>query len=262
MDVLLTNDDGYNCVGFYPLLEELSKEFKVLAAAPAIQKSWVGKSINAHTEFEIKEEKIGNFNVYAVNGTPADCVQVALYHLLKNAPKIVISGINMGENIGHGRILSSGTVGAAMEAAIDGIKAISTSLYIPPNIKNRTDFYDPKNYVMFRNAAQITLKIAKIVMDSNLNSNIDLVSINIPFNATVDSPFEITRPFKEPYGQLFSKQKNKFIHTQPILEFTNLKDGTDLKALHEGKISITPISLDLVSKESVKDLREMVKNKW
>lgn len=262
MDILLTNDDGYSCVGFYPLLKELSKEFKVSAIAPTIQKSWVGKSISAHTNFELKKIKIDDFDINTINGTPADCVQVGLYHLLKKPPKLVISGINIGENIGHGRILSSGTVGAALEAAIDGVRAISSSLYIPPAIQKRTDFYDKKNYFIFENAAKITHKLAKILIDVNLDKNIDVISINIPYEATVDSPFEITRPFKEPYGQLFFKQKKILVHANPILEFKDLKEGTDLKALSEGKISITPINLDLVSKDSARDLKETIKNNW
>ena len=121
-DILLTNDDGYRSVGFLPLLKELSKQFSVVAVAPSEEKSWIGKSISARKELTIQKVKLGDFDIYSLNGTPADCVQVGLYDVLDNKPKLVISGINTGDNVGHARILSSGTVGAAMEASIDGVK--------------------------------------------------------------------------------------------------------------------------------------------
>ncbi len=144
-EILLTNDDGYNSVGFYPLLKELSADYSVFAIAPSVQKSWVGKSITAHVAIVQKEVAIEGRKVITIAGTPADCVQVGVYHFLKTKPKLVVSGINVGENVGHGRILSSGTVGAAMEAAIDGIQSISTSLAIPFDEKEDINFFDKKN---------------------------------------------------------------------------------------------------------------------
>src|SRR3989344_3881178 len=188
-NILLTNDDGYNSVGFLPLLKELSKEFSVVTVAPTKEMSWIGKSITTKQELELKKIKLGKFNIFTLNGTPADCVQVGLYDVAEKRPTLVVSGINIGENIGYGRILSSGTVGAAMEASIDGVKAISSSLYIPPEIKKKTNFFDPKNHLMFENAAKITLKVIKILNKKKLGKNVDLVSVNIPYKATIDSDF-------------------------------------------------------------------------
>ncbi len=261
-DILMTNDDGHDSVGFLPLLKELSKEFTVTAVAPSEQRSWVGKSISFHNEIVLKKIKIGEYDGYSCSGTPADCVQIGLYDVLERKPGLVVSGINLGNNAGHGRILSSGTVGAAMEASIDGVKAVSASLHIPDDIKDKTDFYDPKNYKMFENAARIMLKAIKIVSDMDFGDGIDLVSINIPFDATEDSGFEITRPFRDPYGKLFERKGDSFVHTNPSIEFKNLKKETDLKALSEGKISITPISLELVSDGSMEKLRAIVDKEW
>jgi 5'-nucleotidase len=262
MDILLTNDDGYSSIGFYPLLEKLSKKFKVSAIAPNAQKSWVGKSITAHAKFELGSAKAGKFIINTIEGTPADCVQIGLYHLLKNPPKLVISGINIGENIGHGRILSSGTIGAAMEAAIDGVRSIASSLCIPHDVQKHINFFDKKNYYIFEDAAKITFKLAEMLINAKLDKQIDVISINIPYGATIDSPIEITRPFKEPYGQLFFKQENLLVHANPTIDIKNLKIGTDLKAISEGKISVTPINLDLVSQDSADFLKETIKKNW
>jgi 5'-nucleotidase len=244
------------------LLKELNKEFSIVAVAPDSEKSWIGKSISARSNLIVKEVQLNGSKIFACSGTPADCIQIGIYNFLKDKPKLVVSGINIGENVGHGRILSSGTIGAAMEASIDGIKAISTSLYIPPDFKKNTDFFDEKNYFLFENAAKITLKIIKIILNHKFDEDIDLISINIPFDATIDSPFMITKPFRDPYGKLFHKKGDNYIHISPTLRFENLKEGTDLKALSENKISITPISLELVSKNSFNKLNQLISKSW
>ena len=260
--ILLTNDDGYQSAGFYPLLMELRKEFSVIAIAPDTERSWIGKSISASIPLEIKEKKIKEEKIFTCSGTPADCAQIGLYDLAKNKPKFVISGINIGENVGHGRILSSGTVGAAMEASIDGVKAISSSLFIPPDIKKKTNFFDEQSYPMFENAAKITVKILKILVNKRLDNKIDLISINIPFNAKIDGEFQITKPFRDPYRKLFHKKGDRFVHITPVLKFENLKEGTDLKAIYDNKISITPINLELVSRDSVERLNKIIQSGW
>lgn len=260
-DILLTNDDGYNSAGFFPLLKALSGEFSVVPVVPTSQKSWMGKRITCG-EIEISKSKIGQFDAYLCSGTPADCVQVGIYDVLDARPKVVVSGINLGDNMGHGKILSSGTVGAAMEASIDGLKAVSVSLHVPEDKKN-ADFFDPKNYCIFENAAKIALKAVRILIDKKFCEGIDLVSVNIPFDAGEDCEFEITRPYRAPYGKVFKRNGgDKLIHVNPVTKLDNTAEGTDVKALAEGKVSITPISLELVSKDSMGRLKEIMEKEW
>ncbi|MFH1182209.1 MAG: 5'/3'-nucleotidase SurE [Candidatus Woesearchaeota archaeon] len=262
VDILLTNDDGYKSIGFLPLLKKLSEEFSVTVVAPSEGKSWMGKSITTKKHIELKKADIGGFEIYCIDGTPADCVQIGMYDVINGRPKLVVSGINIGANPGHGRILSSGTVGAAMEASIDGVKAISSSLYIPENARGKIDFYDAKNYHIFENAAEITLKVVKIVVEKKLQPDIDLISLNIPFDAKADSDFEVTKPFRAPYGRLFHRKDGKLLHADPPMEFKDLEKGTDLKALSEGKIAITPVSLELFSKDSAKSFESIIRKEW
>lgn len=262
VDILLTNDDGYKAIGFYPLLRELSKDFEVVAIAPTLQKSWQGKSITPKGEIVVQKVKLEDKEVYVMDGTPADCVQIGLYDFVKNRPKFVVSGINIGSNVGHGRILSSGTAGAGMEAVIDGVKAISSSLYLSKEMDKTTNYYDPKNYFLYDQPAKITAKIIKILFDKQLDDDIDLLSINMLNTVTVDDIFEITSLDRQPYGRLFHKKGDSFIHINPQIDFNTALPGTDIHALKNNKISITPISLELTSRSSKKKLDEILTSEW
>jgi 5'-nucleotidase len=150
--------------------------------------------------------------MFLLNGTPADCVQIGLYDVVDTRPKMVISGINIGLNIGQARTLSSGTIGAAIEGSIDGVRSIASSLSIPLALRNKNiDFYNSKSYPLFENAARITTKVTTIIMNRAFDS-VDLFSLNIPFHATVDTPLEITTLFKTRYGRLFHKSSFMRLH--------------------------------------------------
>jgi len=260
--LLLTNDDGYQSIGFYPLLRELSIDYNVIAVVPDGQRSWMGKSISKDKKLTIKEVVLGEFKVLACSGTPADCTQIGLYDFFETKPDLVLSGINIGTNVGHGYILSSGTVGAAIEAAIDGVKAVSVSFYIPPSIRPGINFFDPNNYHVYENAAKITRKVSKIMLENEFDKEVDLISVNIPYEGTENSQFEVTKPFREGYGKLFVKKDEVYIHQHLNQEMHNRFDGTDMKAVSEGKVSITPINLDLVSKNSMESVKEIFNKNW
>ena len=258
--ILLTNDDGFNSAGFYPLLTELLKKYEVTAVAPNEEKSWIGKSISAHNNVEVEKVLHGGHEIFKVSGTPADCVQIGLYDLVQSRPDFVVSGINVGENFGHGRILSSGTIGAAMEGAIDGVISIAASLC---NTRGKgIDYFDPSSYTYFENAAKIVAKVINLLDGMTLPDGIDVISVNIPFDATENSDMEITVPYIEPYGKLFSRSENTFTHQGSPVKYENLKDGTDLKAIFEGKVAITPIDLRLANKESVAFLNDKLRSIW
>jgi 5'-nucleotidase len=256
-DILLTNDDGYSSPGFYPLLKELLKNYLVVAVAPTSEQSWIGKSISKKSELSLAKIKLSEFEIYTIDGTPADCVQIGLYDVLEDRPRLVVSGINLGLNTGHGRILSSGTIGASMEASIDGVKSISSSIHVPENFKNKKI-----EEAVFIDAAKITSKIISILINEELPNEVDLISINIPFGAKIDTDFEITKPHREAYGKLFHREGEKFKHNSPPINFSNAGPGTDIKALADGKISVTPINLDLVSEKSNEFLNELFRCKW
>lgn len=246
-DILVTNDDGYKSVGFVPLVKELSKKYDICAVVPDRGRSWIGKAITTKKELKLRKIQQDGIEMHLINGTPADCVQIGLYDIVSTRPKLVISGINIGLNIGIARMLSSGTIGAAMEAAIDGVKALATSLSIPMKIRETNpDFYHHVCYPFFENPVKITEKVSEIILHEPFEG-VDLFSLNIPFEATIQTPLEITIPYRTKYGRLFHKKGSRFLQKTPPVEFKNMREHSDLKALSENKISLTPMNLSLVA---------------
>ncbi len=200
--------------------------------------------------------------MFLLDGTPADCVQIGLYDLVEIRPKLVLSGINIGLNIGRARTLSSGTIGAAIEGSIDGVRAIASSLSIPMAMRdNNTDFYHPKNYPLFDNAAQITTKVSSIIMNKAFDG-VDLFSLNIPFDATVTTPLQITSLFKTRYGRLFHRNGDTFHHSTPPIQFKNMEEKTDLKVLSDNNISLTPMNISFAANNQFQNVERVFKDEW
>jgi len=261
-DILVTNDDGYKSAGLLPLVKELSKDYSVTTVVPDRGRSWIGKAITTKKELKLKKITQNGVEMFLLNGTPADCVQIGLYDIVETRPKIVLSGINIRLNSGQARTLSSGTIGAAIEGSIDGVRAIASSLSVPLKLRDdQTDFYHPRSYPLFENAAKITTKVTKIIIHKKFD-HVDLFSLNIPFDATVDTPLAITTLFKTRYGRLFHKKGNKFIHRTPPVEFKNMEEHSDLKALSEGKISLTPMNVSFAAHQSLKIVEHAFKQEW
>jgi len=261
-DILITNDDGYNSAGFMTLVKELSKKYSVTAVVPDRGRSWIGKAISTKKELKLKKTTYDDVEMFLLNGTPADCVQIGLYDIVPTRPKMVISGINIGLNIGQARTLSSGTIGAAIEGSIDGVRSIASSFSIPPTLREKkTDFYHSKSYPLFENAAKITTKVTTIVMNKAFDG-VDLFSLNIPFHATVNTPLEITTLFRTRYGRLFHKKGNRYHHQTPPVQFKNMEEKSDLKALSENKISLTPMNISFGVHQGSDSVEQVFKKEW
>jgi 5'-nucleotidase len=261
-DILITNDDGYKSAGFIPLIRELSKTYAVTAVVPDRGRSWIGKAITTKKELRLKKTIYEGTEMFLLDGTPADCVQIGLYDVVETRPKLVISGINIGLNIGQARTLSSGTIGAAIEGSIDGVRSLATSLSIPITIRDdETDFYTSTSYQYFENAAKITTKVASIIMKNAFNG-VDLFSLNIPFDATVETPLEITTLYKTRYGRLFHKKGSKYLHQTPPVEYKNMEENSDLKALNDNKISLTPMNISFNARDSFSTVKNIFTQEW
>jgi len=261
-EILVTNDDGYTSAGFITLVKELSKNYSVTAVVPDRGRSWIGKAITTKKELKIKKTTYDSVEMYLLNGTPADCVQIGLYDIVTIRPKLIISGINIGLNIGKARTLSSGTIGAAIEGAIDGVRSLASSLSIPITFRDKkTDFYTPKNNQHFENAAKITTKVAGILLNKTF-PDVDLFSLNIPFDATVTTPLEITSLFNARYGRLFHKTGKKFVHRTPPIQFKNMEERSDLKALNDGKISLTPMNISFSAPQLLTNVDQTFQEEW
>ena len=187
--ILLTNDDGIESPGLRAAAEALSKIGWVTVVAPREQWTGAGRSMPHTTNGTIhaQHQQIGQsqWNVYAVDGSPAQVVQHGLVEIMPREPDLVVAGINYGENLGSG-ITVSGTVGAALEAASFGIPGLAVSLETP-----REYHLSHSSDIDFSAAAYFTQLFAKILLTTQRPADIDVLKVDIP--ATPDTAWRVTR---------------------------------------------------------------------
>jgi 5'-nucleotidase len=256
--ILLVNDDGYQAAGIRALQREMAKTYNVTAVAPAHEQSWMGKSISGHRGLTLEPVEFHEFKGYAADGTPADCTQLGLYALDQPLPDLVLSGVNHGANIGHAHIMSSGTVGAAFEAAFQGVPAFATSVWQVKRNNKDVDFNAPESVEIFANAAVVTRKIVDKVMAAGFPKRAQVIAINMPHNVTSDAEWVVTKPHTIAYGQLFALQDGKYHNTGSTELQVDQAPDSDLAALAKGYVSIVPISLRLTSDEGRAELADIL----
>jgi len=258
MDILLVNDDGIYSNGLLLLKSVLNEELdaNVTIVAPTNQQSGVGRAISLFVPLRITKTKLSNRDYgYAVSGTPTDCVILGIYKILKKVPDMVISGINVGENLGT-EITTSGTLGAAFEGAHHGAKSLACSLQIT---KDHLKFREGEMPIDFANASKIVVKVVKKYFDQDFPC--DVINLNIPEDADINTPIEITRLGKKMYSTHVEEREDPrgreyfWIGGYPI---NNDEEGTDVYTLRKKKhVSLTPLTLDT----TIKDLNNF-KNKY
>lgn len=247
MKVLLTNDDGINAPGLAALAKAVSHVADVTVVAPATEMSAVGHAITLSDPLRVSEvQKNGDFFGHGVSGTPADCVKLAYWALLKDQPKpdVLISGINLGSNTGINTIYS-GTVSAATEGAIIGIPSFAISL---------TTFVDPD----FSFAAKFAAGFLSRFLSLDLPRGVFL-NVNVPALPEEDiKGIKITRQGMANYEEHYHVREDPFhrkyywltgekvgIETDP-----NVDDG----AINAGYISITPVHYNLTAYDMLEKL--------
>lgn len=258
MKALVTNDDGYMAIGINALLTEASKEFDTIAVAPLKEQSWVSKSITRHRELTMEQVEHNEFKGFAVDGTPADCAQLGIFEASDRLPDLVISGINNGSNVGPEEILSSGTVGAALEASLQGIPAFATSVTYIFSGKGPADFNDTSLTDTLRVAAEISCEIIKKVMQAGFPPNVQVISINMPSDVKRDAKWCITTPHTSRQEGLFAKKGDKYKHQGSTDLLEKVSDNSDLAALEKGYVSIVPLNIQLTDQEGQQSLAKIL----
>jgi len=236
VNILLTNDDGIHAPGLAALSQVLHTEHTVWVVAPEHEMSAVGHAISLNTPLRVKKVHTdGAFLGWAVNGTPADCVKIAVSELLPHPPDVVLSGINLGANTGI-NVLYSGTVSAATEAAVLGFKAAAFSL----NTYRQPDFTP---------AARFVRRFLPTLLGLNLPAGVCL-NINIPalplehIKGLKLTPQD-TQRLVERYERRVDPRENLYYWLAGIEVERNRGPGTDDWAVNSGYISLTPIHHDL-----------------
>lgn len=263
MKILISNDDGIAANGIRALTETLSKEHEVYVVAPDRERSAAGHSLTLHTPLrveELEETKTGAKRTWVTTGTPGDCVKIAINAILspEEIPDLVISGINHGPNLGSD-ILYSGTVSCAMEGAMMGIPSIAVSLASMQS--DYEDFIYPAKFV---NALLHKLKDFQFPPKSILN-------VNIPALDEDDiAGVAITELGKKMFTDNYEKRVDPrgkvyyWMAGELISESTNAK--TDIAAVRNNKISITPVTYEMTKESVMSDLDKVLRTddtrKW
>ncbi|MBI5186190.1 MAG: 5'/3'-nucleotidase SurE [Nitrospinae bacterium] len=234
--ILLTNDDGIRAPGLRALYESIKEVDEVCVVAPETEMSAVGHAITLSDPLRVKEiMKNGGFFGYAVSGTPADCVKIALKAILRKKPDMVLSGINQGANVGT-NVIYSGTVSAATEGTILGIPSIAISL---------DSFVDTDFSAAAAFAKRLVSQIRKRAFPKGT-----LLNVNVPsVPADQIQGVEIVPQGKSRVVETFDKRVDPRQHTYywqaGEMVIMEEDEGTDCWALRHKKISITPIHFDL-----------------
>lgn len=247
LNILLTNDDGIQAAGLWALHRALSREHQVTVIAPDRERSAVSHGITLHQPIRAVQMSVnGGDPGWAVSGTPADCVKLALVELLENRPDMVIAGINPGANVGV-NLNYSGTVAAAKEAALYGLKALSVSIQGFENLH----YDDAAGFV----AHLVPLIHSKAIpVGTFLNLNFP----NLP--AIQTAGVRVTRQSTDPYHEYFDKRqdpRNRVYYWQgsesmPVYSHSDA-DGAVLDQNH---ISITPVRCDMTDYKLLEDLKQ------
>lgn len=253
MRILLTNDDGIYAPGLRALRSELKSLGEVLVVAPATEQSAAGHSVTLATPLlinEIFEEDGTTFLGWAVEGRPADCVKLALLELLPDPPDLIISGLNAGSNAGI-NVLYSGTVAAAIEGAFYRRTAIACSLE-----------YDKKIYNFAEAAHYARLVIEQIVAKRPAPGSLFNVNIPVlehgPIRGIKVLPQNIT-PYTEKFDRRVNPRGRTYFWTGPDFVCPDPHPDSDVTALAEQFITVTPLQFDLTNHTA---LSEMQKWTW
>ena len=243
MNILVSNDDGYLAECIKVLADALAKVANVVVVAPDRNHSGASNSLTLHSPLRIHQVEEDR---YFVNGTPTDCVHLALSGLFDEDPDIVVAGVNHGANLGDD-VIYSGTVAAAMEGRFLGLPAIAVSL-----VGHRATH--------FETAAQCAVELGQRLEANTLPADV-ILNVNVP-----DRPYEqLTgirstrlgfRHRSEPLVKTKDPQGKSIYWIGPAGPGQDAGPGTDFDAVEHGAVAVSPLKVDLTRHEAVPRLAQ------
>lgn len=259
----MTNDDGILSPGLWAAAASLSKLGFVTVTAPREQSSGAGRSLPNTSDGIIQEQRVQvngqEWTVFSVGGTPAQTVLHGVLEVMQQKPDLVVSGINYGENVATG-VTISGTVGAAMEGASLGIPSMAVSLEAEP--KYHLSYSKELSFLV---AAEFALRIARLLLEKQLPPDVDLLKVDVPSDATVDTPWQFTRVSRQRYYEPIPPvrsdwSKRVLIDYREAGELEHEAEDTDVYVLRKKRmVSVSPLSLDLTSRVDFAELDRLMR---
>ena len=249
MNIFITNDDGINAEGIKILAQEISKIANTYVVAPDSPRSASGHAITLHKPILINDEFIAeNVEAYSTSGTPADCVKVGIEAILKDVDiDLVLSGINNGPNLGND-VLYSGTVAAAIEGLIERKPSIALSCN---SSKVSTEEYEE--------AAKYTVALIQ-KLEGNLDK-LDEIILNVNFPKGDKKGVKITKLGERVYNNVMDDRKSlrgqRYVWMGGDLADVPQDKDSDIVAVENGYVSITPVHIDMTNLSKMKTLKDL-----
>jgi len=250
--IVVTNDDGVYSPGLHLLYEGVRDLGDVFIVAPVEPKSAVGLGLTLHKPIRVEEMVVNGLRIYGINGTPSDAVHVA-HEMIAGDISLLASGVNIGDNTSVQNILASGTIGAAAEAALAGVKAIAFSADVSHPEQFKEDGY--------RRALLAAIKtVARYVLEHGLPEDVDVISVNFP--RQVRGGVRVVPPARLRWWEKLDRRVDPrgrpyfWLYGEPVSPEPN----TDVYVVHvEGGVAITPLKLDLGARriEAYGELEEL-----
>ena len=264
--ILLTNDDGIHSPGLHAVAEAVCDLGDLLIVAPATQQTGMGRATPAIVNGRVTQTHLDircqDLIVYSMTGLPAQTVVYAVVVLAPRRPDLVISGINYGENPGT-CVMGSGTVGAALQAAEFNIPALAVSL--------ETDHryhYHHGGDVNWQVAAHFARQFAIASLRAQRPADVDVLKIDVPAEATTETPWRITRQSRQPYYRQFRPENARvdeergWVHLDYDVHiyWDSLEPDSDIAAfVRDRVVSVTPLSRDLTSRVGLASLEHLLR---
>lgn len=251
MRILATNDDGINSIGLHMLVKEMEKDNEVIVVAPSDQRSASGHSITIHRPIVVKEVKVEGIKskCFSVDGTPADCVKVALDVITDGKVDMVISGTNRGYNLGTD-VVYSGTVSAAIEGAIYKIPSVAVS----------TDFTDDvENYIT---AAKYAREVIINAWENGIKDDV-VLNINVPHSIEGEiKGIKVCslgyRTYTNVYVETLNENKEMGYKLKGKAS-DGTEEGTDVSIIKQRYVTVTPLHYDLTNFKILEQVKDWFK---
>ena len=257
MQILLTNDDSFDSPLFHILYDVLKAQgHQLTCIMPATEQSWKGKSMTRFGKLILEEKNIDGRTFHTFEGSPADCVNFGIYQLCKeNSPDLIISGVNMGYNVSLSYILSSGTIGAAMEGYLADLPSLSLSQQLIPELYQY--WYEHRS---FPEDASIHLKkqITEILKSfesqlETLKNSKGLWALEMPYELKGGWEIVNSFPSKAHYGNAFVKNEDgTYSHCSPRLE-ADSNTKSDINIMLGGNVALNKLNFKELCSEPIEN---------
>ena len=243
----MTNDDSHDSPLFHFLIEKLKAFGRVAVVVPKTEQSWTGKSMTRFEALTAEDVQIHGHTACCLSGTPADCANFGIYHLFEGKPDLVVSGINIGINTGVAYAMSSGTIGACLEANIAGLPAVALSQELSPDVyveftENRQMPADVLARLNGQSDAILDRLFERLLDRADFRTAPVTWSANLPFRARADwaiVPACLGRSF---YGSCFQKTGDGYRHRVMAPE-EDTREAADSAVLKQGHVSLTRLDI-------------------